>query len=154
MTPLARRITHTGVYATIEAGERLLMVKKARGPYTGAWDLPGGAVEWGESWEDALRREVREETGLTLEDAPPRLVSAWSHIETWTPPGASEPEALHHRGLIYRANTAEDGELAAPREAPDGEDANGAEWLPISALGDLALTPFARRAVNCLLAAE
>jgi len=142
---LVRRATHTGVYAIIEACGHLLLVKKARGPYIGAWDLPGGAVEWGESWQDALHREVREETNLTLASAEPRLVAAWSHLITWTPPGSSEPEMLHHQGLIYRVNVADTGDLPAPREAPDGEDTNGAAWIILDTLDTFALTPFARR---------
>lgn len=44
----------------------------------GQWDLPGGHVEYGESFEVALRREVTEETGLDIGDTEPRLVYASS----------------------------------------------------------------------------
>ena len=43
-------------------------MKQIGGPYAGAWLLPGGGVDEGESVEEGLRREMREETGLELDD--------------------------------------------------------------------------------------
>jgi len=49
----------------------VLLVKQTAGPYAGAWLLPGGGVDEGESIEEALRREMREETGCELADVVP-----------------------------------------------------------------------------------
>lgn len=49
----------------LDAAGRLLLVRRANPPAQGLWSLPGGRVEPGESWEDAVVRELREETGLT-----------------------------------------------------------------------------------------
>ncbi|KAA5837149.1 NUDIX domain-containing protein [Saccharopolyspora hirsuta] len=45
---------------------RLLLVKRAHEPGSGKWSLPGGRVEHGETDHSAVRREVREETGLSV----------------------------------------------------------------------------------------
>ena len=50
---------------------RVLLVKQRGGPFKGAWLVPGGGVEPGESLEEAMRREVVEETGLVVVDARP-----------------------------------------------------------------------------------
>ena len=46
---------------------RLLLTRRARDPYAGMWDVPGGFVEPLEDPADAVRRELLEETGLELE---------------------------------------------------------------------------------------
>lgn len=43
-----------------------MLVRRAQNPMSGVWTLPGGRVEFGERLEHAIRREVTEETGLTI----------------------------------------------------------------------------------------
>ncbi|MFC1644518.1 NUDIX domain-containing protein [Patescibacteria group bacterium] len=57
---------HLGVYCLVRRDDELLVIKKGRGPYIGKYDLPGGRLEFGESIEDGLRRELQEETGLEM----------------------------------------------------------------------------------------
>jgi 8-oxo-dGTP diphosphatase len=51
---------------------RLLLIKRGHAPGAGLWSLPGGRIEPGETDAEALVREMREETGLTVE--PGRLI--------------------------------------------------------------------------------
>src|SRR5882762_9557646 len=56
-----------GVGAIILRRDKILMAQRGKEPLKGWWSLPGGALEIGESLQLAVRREVREETGLEVE---------------------------------------------------------------------------------------
>lgn len=45
----------------------VVLVKRRKPPYEGFWALPGGFVEYGETVEEAVKREVKEETGLDVD---------------------------------------------------------------------------------------
>ncbi len=47
-------------------GDSVLLIKRGKAPALGKWSIPGGAVQLGETLEDAVVREVAEETGLKV----------------------------------------------------------------------------------------
>ena len=57
------------VVAVIVRRGRLLLARRGRPPYAGTWDAPGGFLESGETPEQALRRELREEIGVGVRRA-------------------------------------------------------------------------------------
>lgn len=54
--------------AVIEKDGKILLEKRNNEPFKGYWTLPGGHIDFGETAEQAVIREVKEETGLTLKD--------------------------------------------------------------------------------------
>ncbi len=58
------KVQELNVYAVVRDSKRRILVMKRREPKV--WEFPGGGVEWGESPEKAVRREVLEETGLKI----------------------------------------------------------------------------------------
>lgn len=62
----AQRRPVVAVGAVAVSDGALLMIRRGKPPAEGRWSLPGGRVDWGESLEDAVRREVAEETGLEV----------------------------------------------------------------------------------------
>ncbi|MEM3871833.1 MAG: nucleotide sugar dehydrogenase [Nitrososphaeria archaeon] len=65
------------VNAIIEKDESIFLVKRSIEPFKGLWSLPGGFIEYNETVEEALVREVEEETGLKIK--PIRVVSVYSN---------------------------------------------------------------------------
>ena len=113
MSARPRRLT--AIVACTDDSGRVLLVKQIGGPYAGAWLLPGGGVDEGESIDDGLRREMREETGLELDDI--KQVATYEVDES-----TQDFKALVH---LFRAKSrgkarAEDGSAirwASPTEA-------------------------------------
>ena len=113
-----------GVGALIIRDGRILLVERGRDPLKGYWSLPGGAVETGERLEDALRREVREETGLEVD-----VIHLLEVFERIMPGGAGVTE--YHYILIDYICRPSGGSLQA------SDDASRAEWFTEDEVGGL-----------------
>jgi len=56
-----------GVGGIVFQGDRVLLIKRGEEPSLGQWSIPGGVVQVGETLEEAVIREIREETHLEVE---------------------------------------------------------------------------------------
>ena len=56
-----------GVGAIVVSGKGILLVRRDKEPGKGLWSIPGGGVEVGETAEEAIIREVKEESGIDIE---------------------------------------------------------------------------------------
>ena len=135
---------HLGVYAIVPRADRVLVVRKARGPYTGLYDLPGGTPEPAESLAAALVREVREETGYALGSA--QQVAVEDVIVLWRHDGFSH---LHDVAILYRGSISESG-AAPPKGDSGGNDSAGFAWVKTGALCADTASPIAMAGVRWL----
>ncbi|MGM9426781.1 NUDIX domain-containing protein [Hydrogenophaga sp. MI9] len=94
-----RPVTEVAVGILIDREGRYLLTSRPVGKaYAGYWEFPGGKLEAGESVEQALRRELQEEIGVTIGEAP-----------VWRDAMVDYPHALVH--LQFCKVTAWSGEL-------------------------------------------
>lgn len=55
------------VAAVIKEGNRILATQRGYGDFKGGWEFPGGKVEQGETPQEALKREIKEELNVDIE---------------------------------------------------------------------------------------
>lgn len=102
--------------------DKILLVQRGEEPGRGLWGLPGGFVELGETVQDALCREVLEETGYEIELG--ALIDVWSFF--------NDVKKLAGVVLIYQACVV-NGALSI------ASDSIAAEWAPLERALDFSL---------------
>lgn len=117
--PAGRR-PEIAVGAVAVAHGALLLVRRAQPPQAGRWSLPGGRVEWGETLEQALEREVLEETGLSVR---------CGQLVGWVERKGDD----HHFVILDFTVSVEGGAAVA------GGDAAGVAWVPLAELSGVDL---------------
>jgi 8-oxo-dGTP diphosphatase len=116
-----------GVGAIILNGDQILLEKRKNSPGKGKWSVPGGLVDLGETAEQAIIREVKEETGLEVYN--PRLVDVVSYISL-----NEKGSVVYHYVIIDYLVTSKGGK---PKAASDAEDL---KWVPFYEVEQYNLT--------------
>jgi 8-oxo-dGTP diphosphatase len=130
--PAAR--PQVGVGGVLVRGGKVLLIRRGKEPLRGRWVVPGGTVEPGETLQQALVREMREETGLEV--APEGLLTVL--------------DAIHRDGgrLVYHYVILDYLCRYVSGEASAGSDAEALAWAGPDELDDFDLPPKAREVVE------
>ena len=134
--------TRVGSYGLIIKDGKIALIKKARGGYKGLLDLPGGGIEYGETPEETLVRELMEEAGVKVVDY--KLLTVTSTRIKWHDENFNED--LHQIGILYKVEL-KDYKL---KEDGDGLDSDGCSYYDINKLSKDEITPFTRDGLEFL----
>ena len=105
----------TACAVCVDERGRVLLARRAGPPFEGRWDLPGGFVQEGEHPHDAIRRELEEETSLTVQ--PLDFVGVW--MDTYSEDGDGGDATLN---LYWTARV-------VSGEPEGGEDVAELRWF-------------------------
>jgi 8-oxo-dGTP diphosphatase len=108
---------------TREARPRVLLIRRKKEPFAGSWAMPGGFVDENERLADAARRELEEETGVSVAD--------FEQLYTAGDPGR-DPRGWTV-SVVYLARV--DPDELKPVAA---DDADAVSWFPLDELPVLA----------------
>ncbi len=117
------------VSCIVRRQSRYLLVRRGAGPSAGDYAFPGGKVEVGERLAEAALRELREETGLSGNDA--RFFRLYDLIDTGNDGGVES-----HYVLAVHLAEIDDHQVAIA-----GDDADALGWFELHEIRDLPVPP-------------
>lgn len=134
--------SHLGVYGIISNNCKILLIKKNRGPYKGLLDLPGGSLKFNESLEEALEREIKEETGcnITSFEQKRSFTTFFNYKEN------NNFYCLRHIAIIYKITIK--GEV---KYYGDGKDSDGCIQIDMKSIINAKVSPLVTEAVNLII---
>lgn len=130
---MVHQFTRSGVYGVILRDSKIFLTRKKAGPYLGRWDFPGGGIEFGETPEETLKRELLEEAAMKGDQL--ELIGAVSCSGEHKT--AEDHYRYHHIGIIYRVGRYEIDPALIPEEE--------GLWFPLDSLEEEQITPFVQQ---------
>ncbi len=96
------KVTRLGVYGVSIQDGNILLVQQKGGPYAGKLDFPGGGIEFGETPEQALRREFMEEVAMEFDSL--ELIDNLTATINVPATQSKEPYTFFQVGMIYKVD--------------------------------------------------
>ena len=120
-----------GSYALVVKDNQILLIKKKGGPYDGKLDLPGGTIEFCETPEEALKRELMEEVGIEVNEY--ELFDANSVAFVWDFKEDVQVK-VHHTGIFYKVTNYKNEIKKEVNIDEANDDSLGAEFYSVDTL--------------------
>ena len=124
-----------GIGIVVIKDDQVLLCRRGKPPNLGTWTLPGGAQDLGETCETAARRELLEETGLSVGE-----LFFCAHVDTIR--RDDDGRVRFHYTILDFAGRWAGGEPIA------GSDVSEVQWAPMDALGPYDLWTEAHRVIG------
>lgn len=141
-----KQFKHLGAYGLIIKERKIVLIKKKGGPYNEKLDLPGGTIEWGETPEQTLIRELNEEVGIDVTNY--ELFDANSVVLEWM--HKEELEKVHHLGIFYKILNYNNEVLEKIKIDEKNDDSLGARFYEIDKLRKNELSDIAKLEIEKL----
>ncbi|WP_232703039.1 NUDIX hydrolase [Halobacterium wangiae] len=119
---------------TVLDGDRVLLVQRTAPPGEGEWSIPAGHLEVEEEPRVGAARELKEETGLSIDPA------ALTLLET------AQLDSLGEKHVVSVGYAASVADVTGTPEA--GSDAAAVEWVPLDGLAERPLRPHVEQRVR------
>ena len=139
MNPTNEQFTRIASYGIIIKNDEILLcrISDKLPKHQGYWTLPGGKIEFGESPEEAMIREVFEETGLTVQ--PESILGIDSEVLH------SESKSHHQIRIIYKVSY-----LTGNLVFEQNGTTDMCHWLPVQEVFKLPIVDLVKTAVKLI----
>ena len=120
-------IDYIGIYGICIRDNKLLCIKKERGPYKNRFDLPGGSQKENEGLTETLVREFREETGDAIEN--------YGNCRVYDVFVEETNRTVHHIMVFYDVNVNfEQQDVVSEKLEDELNDSSGIYWINLEKL--------------------